>query len=873
MSSGEEDIGSSKKRKLQRACDHCRRKKIKCDGPQMPDNRCTRCVTRKMDCTYNEAMQRSTYPSSYVEGLENRLERVEALLNKLCPDDAVQLDEHSPPDASKASKTPTLEISEALSNMPPISTPNEGTGGQSSDDEYGEAGLTEADYHKRLLSVDVPSYRFHGKSSALVLIHNAMHMMSKVMGPGPAPGEPGHQTVGQYHHHPWMRRLIEDRLPPFKAEDFPPKDLLGTLIDAYFREVNDFNPVLHEPSFKRSIIQGLHLRRGGLGAVVLLVCAIAARFVDDPRVLLPGTTELASAGWAWYDKVDRVRLLPVAPVELYDIQIYALMATFLWSTATPQAAFSVASAGIRLAVDIGANRKMMYNSPPTIEEELYKRAFWSLVAQDWMMAYGLGRPPTIHDEDIDVGLPVECDDEYWLDELGKPSFKQPAGKPSKVAAFNCYIRLTQILLFAIRTIYAVTKVRMQATRADPNWEQRVVAELDSSLNKWVDSLPAHLRWDPERTDTIFLTQSGFLFANYYHFQIAVHRPFMRPTPNGGPRAFPSHIICMNAARSAVHVLDLIHKKTGKVHYGCAGHATIAGTILMLNVWMERMSDRQIAGSSRDLVSVQKCIELLDHLRHVGGAAEVLRDVLKMQLSAAKRPYTKPSPSTPLVVNTSEAEAKQIVVHYNNRGPEDPESPSALEYTAAAASPVPAWAPQAKGTRQQQQGGPAQDQRSGFQATAPGPGPASHGDGGEPSSLAATVPTPAVSEGVPDGFGDVAAAPFGFLDGTLGESAFPPDAFRVQMPSGRTEAMPIPLAPGQDFGMDFPGQGEPVEAAAMDFAFVDDMMTMFTTQQTGAFGWNEWAVMTNLSMGLDQGFMNVEPSQNTPNDTSGPGPSS
>ncbi|KAH9926304.1 uncharacterized protein BXZ73DRAFT_49447 [Epithele typhae] len=622
MSSGEEDIGYSKKRKLQRACDHCRRKKS--DGPQMPNNRCSRCVTRNMDCTYDEVMQvstifsglishtQSTLSKSYVEGLENRLERVEALLNKVCRQ---QLSScalaRTNAGRSSASKTPTLEISEALRNMPSISTPYGDTGGQSSDDEHGQGGLTEA-YYKRLLS-DVPSYRFHGKSSTLVLIHHAMHMKFKLMGPGPAPGEPGYQPIGQYHRHPVCSSLP---LVNPVVLILPQKDLLDTLVDAYFREVNNLNPVLHEPSFKRSVLQGLHLRRGGFGAVVLLVCANAGRFVDDPRVLVPGTTELASAGWAWYDKVDRVWLLPVAPVELHDIQIHALMAAFLWSTAAPQAACPVISSGIRLAIDIGANRKMMYSSPPTLEEELYKRAFWCLVAQDWMVAYGLGRPPTIHDEDIDVGLPMECDDEYWLDDLGKPSFKQPDGKPSKITAFNCYIRLSQILLFAVRTIYAVTKVRMQATRADPNWEQRVVAELDSSLNKWVDSLPAHLRWDPERTDTVFLTQSGLLFAHYYHSQIAVHRPFMSPTTNGAPRSFPSHIICMNAARSALHVLDMVHQRTGKIPYTCVGHVTMAGTVLMINIWMERMSDRRIAGSSRDLVSVQKCVELLDHLKHV-----------------------------------------------------------------------------------------------------------------------------------------------------------------------------------------------------------------------------------------------------------------
>ena len=53
---------------------------------------------------------------------------------------------------------------------------------------------------------------------------------------------------------------------------------------------------------------------------------------------------------------------------------------------------------------------------------------------------------------FDLELPIECDDEYWLTPEGKPLFKQPLEKPSKVSAFVYSIRLGQILAFALRTI-------------------------------------------------------------------------------------------------------------------------------------------------------------------------------------------------------------------------------------------------------------------------------------------------------------------------------------------------------------------------------------------------------------------------------------
>ena len=47
---------------------------------------------------------------------------------------------------------------------------------------------------------------------------------------------------------------------------------------------------------------------------------------------------------------------------------------------------------------------------------------------------------------------IECDDDYWNTGDPETDFKQPPGKPSKVAYFNCFCRMMQIMAFAYRTI-------------------------------------------------------------------------------------------------------------------------------------------------------------------------------------------------------------------------------------------------------------------------------------------------------------------------------------------------------------------------------------------------------------------------------------
>jgi len=90
---------------------------------------------------------------------------------------------------------------------------------------------------------------------------------------------------------------------------------------------------------------------------------------------------------------------------------------------------------------------------------------------------------------FDLDYPIECDDEYWDTPDPEDAFKQPPGKPCKVTCFIRAIKLAELLGFALRTLYATKKSKMLIGLIGNEWESQVVAELDSSMNKWKDSLP------------------------------------------------------------------------------------------------------------------------------------------------------------------------------------------------------------------------------------------------------------------------------------------------------------------------------------------------------------------------------------------------
>lgn len=106
--------------------------------------------------------------------------------------------------------------------------------------------------------------------------------------------------------------------------DFPPPDLLDTLVSIYFEKLNTFLPLLHRPTFYAALGSNLHRRDEAFGGVVLLVCACASRFSNDSRVVLEGQNSWHSSGWQWFSQVYLFRKTLLSVPCLYDLQLHAV---------------------------------------------------------------------------------------------------------------------------------------------------------------------------------------------------------------------------------------------------------------------------------------------------------------------------------------------------------------------------------------------------------------------------------------------------------------------------------------------------------------------------------------------------------------------
>ncbi|KAJ7673839.1 fungal-specific transcription factor domain-containing protein [Mycena polygramma] len=693
MSSNDEDYAQDyhrgKKRRVQRACDVCRRRKSRCDGSQTLGDKCTTCIDANLECTYLETTTKRPPPKSYVDSLETRLERSEALVRQLRAELAASHfsnssntpsshSAHSPTDAVNGD-SPT-EASERLHNGRPIDgnaaslyimrTALRSLGAPQPPPHADD--LMHLEIARKLEKLHVgaaPERRFIGKSSGAMLVKAAIDLRDNVKREERevALGHSPEQSLDDTNNPPsgeeneplsWPSRRVqywtwkpwENTAHRTHTYKFPSAPRMAAFIELYFTHQNMYLPLLHRPTFERNIAEGLHLRNDGFAATVLLVCAIASRWSTDPSV----TGVDLACGWEWFDQVPLVGNHLFGQASLYDLQYYSLAVQFLDGSSAPQACWTLVGLGLRLAQDIGCHRRTARIEVPSVERELYKRAFWVLVYLDRLLSSNMGRTCAVQYDDFDIDLPIECDDEYW--EHPTHPFQQPLGIPSRVTFFNMLIRLYHILAFSLKILYGLNKVRVFFMVQD-GWEENAVAELDSALNNWHDQVPEHLRWDPAREDSVFFDQSVALHCGYYHLQILIHRPFIPMLRKSAPTALPSLAICTNAARAIANMVDIQRRIKGSVPVVINLPAVFtAGIILLLNVWSGKRTGL-VSDPNREMANVHKCMEVMRLCEHRWQISGMLWDILAELASAGQLPL----PNVPLSCNDCEHDQNGNVV--------------------------------------------------------------------------------------------------------------------------------------------------------------------------------------------------------------------
>ncbi|KAJ7303822.1 fungal-specific transcription factor domain-containing protein [Mycena albidolilacea] len=607
-----------KLRKQTRSCDLCRQRKSRCDGPDMPNGCCSNCLAFGSECTYAEPSQKrgpKNTKNITIEKLKKENASLKAQLRSISVCSLCTQPLQPRPLEDRPSGTQDVSV------FPYDSPQRDNTPSELSD----EQDLTGEEMAARfnLLSMDSLKTKYFGSASGYALADNAITIKEKYIG---RPSTHWRRPVF-WDVLPWEKESYDSDRPSYV---YPSADLITCLLDLYFTNVHPTLPILHRPSFERSVAEGLHLVDMEFGGLFLAVLAIASWYSDDPRVFVDSDTSLSS-GWKFAKQV-RIRRYWFEPT-IHEVQMYGLMTLFVIGTSVPQVAWLYLGVGIRCLFQRGVHRRRPEGQPSGAEKELWKRAFWSFIALERMVCLFTGRPMSLHAEDYDVEMPLEVDDEYW-----SRGFVQPLGKLSQLSYFVCRSRLCEIIEDVFRRVYGSTKAKLRLSRDGPEWEQRAVADLDSSMNDYSDSIPPHLRWDPENPpDGAFFDQSAELHITYNYVLIVIHRQYIH-------KVAVSLSICASAARTIIHTADIWLRKRQRVPLPTLTNAVfVSGLILVLYTLKTKRAGLS-HDKNKDLVQVATAMDFLkfgeSRFQPVGRLWEILGEIWSFDGPFPKHPMNE-----------------------------------------------------------------------------------------------------------------------------------------------------------------------------------------------------------------------------------------
>ncbi|EJF61621.1 hypothetical protein DICSQDRAFT_60279 [Dichomitus squalens LYAD-421 SS1] len=558
--------------KLSRACDRCRRRRIKCDE----GHPCQSCLTSSSACTFEEPGKR-THPhkSKRAATLEDRMQQLETLIQAIPPQvfagagalgaglPQSPVDPSTSPHASFASSThifPTAVPPPSLTAYPLINpstffgpvkpgsrNASPGSGfrmGSSSGgvDQFGEETSRMSLASSYMYFDDEGYTRWQGETSGLPILDLLVERHAVVK---PDPERPiGQPSCKGLNGQPstWFpdrqpRRTEANPEHIWKLiTSFIVPELMDSLVQCYLSTSYYLMPFLHVPSFLADYGNPRKWGEPGFAAFIVAICCLSSRHTDDLRVRAD-PNDSNSAGTQWFDLLTRLRLLPGADKPtMYTIQSVLIAGVYAVGLGRLSKAFALLSEAITLSFDAGLHRSADdYDLFDPVEDEVRKRTFWCVYLWDKQASAHFGRPPLLRLRDCDVGEPAIVDDEFITREgVGV----QPQETESRMGAFVSCVRLF-VVLEAILDIppsrpspgeggspFLARAAAVLTGSSGPRRGKLELREEEALLDEICRALPAHWAHSVETMtsgDVLRVTQAERIHCVEQYVRMLIHR--------------------------------------------------------------------------------------------------------------------------------------------------------------------------------------------------------------------------------------------------------------------------------------------------------------------------------------------------------------
>lgn len=540
-----------RRRRFAKACDSCRRKKLRCDGVRPL---CARCQDANTPCHYTdvhkpESRQRRgrdstrtprrlddeqdagpsiataspTVPRAHAPGIEASSGLDGAL--------SARTDNAEPVTPAREEDRQILSSDARLPDQPGNPRPNDCAG----DPDTIVGRNVDTRYFGPASGISLVSVRTNSRESDAPKRHAAQHRFQE-----------GSWSAWT---HPSVQGMLEKRV----SRPLPSWTEAFSLVSEFFNYEHQAFPCFHPPTFMTLLGQqysGTPSDNPAWWASLNAVLAISQR-----RRLESGRCDTSTSGdelvWGYAANALGTMLdILMRNTQLISVQALLCTAWFFLGTPNPQPSFMLTGSAVRLAHSIGLHKSDHGSSLGAIEQEMRTKVFWIALSLDRELCLRTGRPPAHDLHHFHVDLPpdsVHDDSEVMT---------TSDGTKLRLARFQAQLCVIQDHiydeLYSSRSSNETTRITGSGVR------------LTSQLEEWCASVSGfHAHQSVPGGEHHGLIR---LYYSYYNCVVLVHRPLARQywlslspaTISDLPPSIKASIgQCLTAARSIIRILEAV----------------------------------------------------------------------------------------------------------------------------------------------------------------------------------------------------------------------------------------------------------------------------------------------------------------------------
>ncbi|KAI8370961.1 fungal-specific transcription factor domain-containing protein [Blakeslea trispora] len=544
-SEADQSLHERKRSRITRACDYCRKKKVKCYFT--PGQPCSNCSSYGITCEFTEGVKKRGPPKGYIDALEKRIRKIEDALHTSATH-TMSGRQASP--ASQYSASPGTSRQDSVHSVGVMSNANKRPEGASTDSVHFLGDMSGLQFFSNKIQLDNSKdptwggHRIRKFGKQVVLVEDDKENMNDKQ--AEIPKEQLLPHVKPIHY--WIYSVTGvDR------------HTSNRLLKIYFANIHPVLPVVNKTRFLKQYRDQADtyppsdLLNAMLGA--------AARFVECEALLNrsksnrpPDAIWDVPVGWSdqFFEQAQTIITNSAATPTISKVQSIILIHNHSGNLDSKSSAcWLLGGLAIRLAQGLGLNRDCEEWDIPESEKQTRKRIWWSLYVADRFHSASLGRPISIRDEDNDVGYPDAT--ATWKEVLDEPDLEEQTGSaadhsprfPSamcrpkqvegRVGIYQLFIELVKLSEILGRILQGLYTPKAKKVGLEQG-SDTIVTQLDHQLTEWRFGFPEALQkanfedFDESRGYLAPVTASVLLC--YFSLLILLHRPFIEASGHG-----------------------------------------------------------------------------------------------------------------------------------------------------------------------------------------------------------------------------------------------------------------------------------------------------------------------------------------------------